>query len=255
MSKLRDQIFGAKGYSVDLKLSTQELGLFRDLITTHWLTTIRALSPELFDEAKSIGIENYHRISDKINHQTFWPKSNRVLPQEAVQQIKNLSFLSVLREEFGAFSISDIYDTEQRHGQEEIYWRLVRPKMITDVGSLHKDQWFHGAFNGGYGMFPKDATTVKIWIPIYCEPGKNGLRVAEGSHRKDYKYRVDLYDGLPRPQLEEELNEIDAPLISVSPGNMIIFNESVLHGGAVNQGDKTRVSAEITMVLQSTVAE
>ncbi|MBP6917380.1 MAG: phytanoyl-CoA dioxygenase family protein [Legionellaceae bacterium] len=253
MLKLKEQVFGDKGYSVDCQLSIEELSTFRQIITQQWLSTFRKHHPHLFDEAQSLGIENYHLIANKIDHQALWPKRNRVLPQDWVHQIKQMSFLSLLREEFGDFAISDIYDTKQHYGEEEIYWRLVRPGIPSDVGSLHKDGWFHGSFNGGYGMFPDGTTTVKIWIPIYCEPGKNGLRVAQGSHLKEFKYRVDITsDGTPRPQLEEDLTINDAPLISVEPGNMIIFNENVLHGGSINLGNQTRVSAEITMVLPKT---
>lgn len=250
MLKLKEQIFGEQGYSIDCQLSNKELNTFREIISQHWLSTIRSQHPDFFDEAQSLGIENYHLIAPKMNHQLLWPKSNRVLPQALVQSIKSMPFISLLREEFGDFTISDIYDTKQHYGQEEIYWRLVRPGISTDVGSLHKDSWFHGAFNGGYGMFPEDTTTVKIWIPIYCEPGKSGLRVAQGSHLKEFKYRIDtMPDGIPRPQLEEDLTMLEAPLIPVEPGNMILFNENVLHGGAINLGNQTRVSAEITMVL------
>lgn len=250
MLNLKDQVFGEKGYSIDCQLSSEELNTFREVITRHWLSAFQSHHPHFFDEAQSLGIENYHHIAHRVEHQSLWPKRNRVLPENLVQRIKQMPFLSVLRDEFGDFSISDIYDTQQHYGQEEIYWRLVRPGVPGDVGSLHKDCWFHGAFNGGYGMFPDGTTTVKVWIPIYCEPGKSGLRVAEGSHLKEYKYRIDTTpDGTPRPQIEEEMTLTDVPLIQVEPGNMILFNEDVLHGGSINMGKQTRVSAEITLVL------
>ena len=250
MLRLKEQIFGEKGYSSDLVLLSNELAMFRQLVNAQWLSVIRSAHPELAEEAEQLGIENYHLIANKMNHQKLWPKSSRELSQEAVQQIKLLPFISILREEFGDFSISDIYDTRQHYGEEEIYWRLVRPNIETDVGPLHKDKWFHGAFNSGYGMFPEDVTTVKIWIPIYCEPAKSGLAIAAGSHLREWQYHIEVVDGIPRPKPDEDLSDAGATLITTKPGNLLIFNEGVLHGGVKNNGEKTRVSAEITMVLK-----
>ena len=249
MLNLKEQIFGERGFSSDLKLSHLEVDVFRELINAQWLSTIKESYPDLADEAKNLGIENYHQLTGKLDHQALWQKCKRVLPQSSVDQIKKLPFMTTLKNEFGEFTISDIYDTHQHHGHEEVYWRLVRPNVESDVGPLHKDKWFHGAFNSGYGMFSDDVTTVKIWIPIYCEPGKSGLSIASGSHLKEWKYHIEVTDGIPRPKPDEDLSQAGAKLIPTEPGNLLIFNEGILHGGVVNQGDKTRVSAEITMVI------
>lgn len=249
MQGLEKQVFGDLGYSADMKLSASELEVFRQQINNHWLRVIDAAYPELTKEAQAYGVDNYHQISDRMDHNKLWSKSNRVLPQSSINQIKSLPFITRLKEEFGEFAISDIYDTEQRHGQEEIYWRLVRPNKPTDVGSLHRDSWFHDSFNGGYGMFPEGTVTVKVWIPIYCEPGKSGLAIVAGSHLREWNYHLETINGAAKPILDEDPSTIDAKLIPTEPGNMLIFNENVLHGGVVNRGEKTRVSVEITMVL------
>jgi len=145
--------------------------------------------------------------------------------------------------------VSDIYDTEQRHGCEEIYWRLVRPNVEGDVGLLHADKWFHNSFNMGYGMFLEGVVTVKVWIPIFCEPEKNGLSMLEGSHLRDWEYHIEEIEGLPKPVIDEAINSLGAELISTEPGNMLIFHEKTLHGGVLNVGEYTRVSVEITMVM------
>lgn len=249
MSKIKDQVFGDAGYSSDMKLSPEELEIFRKQINMQWLKTIRDSYPQLSEKAENHGIRNYHEIADLMEHSKLWTKKARVLPQSSVDIIKSLPFIQTLKEEFGNFAISDIYDTEQRHGQEEIYWRLVRPHKPTDVGSLHRDSWFHGTFNGGYGMFADNVVTVKVWIPIYCEPGKSGLAIVAGSHLRDWKYHLEQTPYGAKPVLDEDPSAVNAKLIPTEPGNMLIFNENVLHGGVVNQGAFTRVSAEITMVL------
>lgn len=253
MLKLKEQVFGEVGYSSDLMLSPEELNVFRQVVNAQWLSTISTAHPDLFEEATQLGIENYHLLSDRLNHQKLWPKKTRVLPQASVNLIKALPFIATLKKEFGDFTISDIYDTEQHYGEEEIYWRLVRPGVETDVGPLHKDKWFHGAFNSGYGMFEEGVQTVKIWIPIFCEPGKSGLRLAAGSHLREWKYHMVVTDGVPRPHPDEDLSDACAKLMHTEPGNLLLFNESVLHGGVLNNGNKTRVSAEITMVLKEPV--
>jgi hypothetical protein len=247
---LKDQVFGEAGYSSDLKLTIAELNIFRTLISQQWLQAINTLHPDLTDKAEKLGIENYHQISNHVNHKKMWPKSNRVLPQKAVLQIKQLPFLTTLRREFGEFSLSDIYDTKQHGGHEEVYWRLVRPNEATDVGPLHKDRWFHGAFNDGYGMFKEDEVTVKMWIPILCESGKSGLYLLPGSHLKEWKYHIEIADGVPRPVPDEDLTASGAILMPTAPGNVLLFHENVLHGGAINSSTTTRVSAEITLVLK-----
>lgn len=251
MQGLKDQVFGDLGYSADMKLTASELEVFRQHINQHWLEVIDGTHPELTKEAQAYGIANYHQISDRMDHNKLWSKRNRVLPQSSVDCIKSLPFITQLKKEFGEFSISDIYDTQQHHGKEEIYWRLVRPNRQNDVGSLHRDSWFHDSFNGGYGMFPEGTTTVKVWIPIYCEPGKSGLALVAGSHLREWNYHFETMNGAAKPILDEDPSTIDAKLIPTEPGNMLIFNENVLHGGVVNRGEKTRVSVEITMVLNS----
>jgi hypothetical protein len=247
---LKNQVFGEAGYSADLKLTTFELNIFRKLINQQWLQAINTFHPDLTAKAEKLGIEKYHQISDYVNHKKMWPKSNRVLPDDAVLQIKQLPFLTTLRREFGEFSLSDIYDTKQHNGHEEVYWRLVRPNEALDVGPLHKDRWFHGAFNQGYGMFKEDEVTVKMWIPISCESGKSGLYLLAGSHLKEWKYHIEITDGIPRPVPDEDLTTAGATLIPTAPGNVLLFHENILHGGAINCGSATRVSAEITLVLK-----
>jgi ectoine hydroxylase-related dioxygenase (phytanoyl-CoA dioxygenase family) len=249
MLKLKDQIFGSKGYSADMKLSIAELEVFRDLISSQWVSVIRNAYPDLADEAAAQGIENYHIIADRLDHKSLWPKANRVFSQTIVEKIKTLQFFQVLKQEFGEFSISDVYDVKQRYGHEEIYWRLVRPNVKGDVGLLHADKWFHDSFNMGYGMFPEGSVTVKVWIPIFCEPGKSGLSMLEGSHLNDWKYHIEEIEGLPKPVIDENADILGAELILTEPGNMLIFHEKTLHGGVLNEGRYTRVSVEITMVM------
>ena len=154
--------------------------------------------------------------------------------------------MAILKDIFGNFKISNIvYDQILVKDSEEIYWRLVRPEAESDVGVLHADKWFHEILSSEY--IPKKTTSLKLWIPIYCEPGKNGLLIVPNSNKREWEYVLTSNKlGQQKPVI------VDSPpsiLINTPPGNMIIFSDSTLHGGAPNRGLKTRVSVEITLLL------
>ncbi|RXZ33722.1 hypothetical protein D9O50_11510 [Oxalobacteraceae bacterium CAVE-383] len=247
---LKNKIFGSPGYSRDVRLTPDELGVFRAAITEQWLSVIGAAHPELVSRFREIGIENYHQLAHLLRHEKLWPKQTRCLPRESCGKIRILPFLQTLRDELGNFTISEVFygDTHEA-GREEIYWRLVRPNAATDVGTLHADKWFHEVTDVGDRAFPRGSETVKIWIPIFSQPGKNGLMIVPDSHLKKYHYYAEPGPGGMKPVIDENIATIGAELMVTEPGNMLIFNEGIVHGGAVNRGDQTRVSVEITMVF------
>jgi len=126
----------------------------------------------------------------------------------------------------------------------------VRPEAVSDVGPIHADKWFHNVLRSGYGMFPLGIATVKIWIPIYCESGKSGLIVVPDSHKREWQYEYVDKAGLKKPVIKEGLEDVSRVLVPTDPGTLLVFNERLLHGGAVNHGSTTRVSSEITLVLR-----
>ena len=242
-------VFESPGFSSDIFLNNEDLVLFRKCIESQYLEVISGLEFPTNEIIAGKGIENYHEVSELVDHNHLWNKKNRCLPVESVSKIKATNFFVKLKNIFGDFKISDIaYDQIKISGVEEIYWRLVRPGVPTDVGSLHADKWFHDVLGFQDTIIPKNITTVKIWIPIYCEPGKNGLLLVRDSHLKKWKYSFTINNnGQPRPVFEDKA---EAELINTPPGNVLIFNDGLLHGGAVNKGAKTRVSVEITLLLQ-----
>ena len=40
-------------------------------------------------------------------------------------------------------------------------------------------------------------------------------------------------------------------LINTKPGNIILFNDNLIHGGALNTGKNTRVSTEFTLLVKN----
>lgn len=250
-SRLRDQIFGSPGYSTDLALSLEELEVFRDAIFKQWLSVIAMVYPEHVETFDRHGLAQYHRFSHLVEHNKLWLKERRLLPREDVDLISALPFVTTLQRAFGDFVVSDaLLGNTVVPGRKEIYWRIVRPGHPSDVGPLHADKWFHNSIGSGQAMFPPSVSTAKVWIPIYCEPGKSGLIVVPESHKRDWLHKYVDKDGCLKPELCETIDST-AFLIETDPGTLVIFNENLLHGGAVNRGTMTRVSAEITMVFNS----
>jgi hypothetical protein len=247
---LKRKIYEEPGYSMDVRLTPEELDVFRSAICEQWLSVIEMHHPELVSQFRDVGIKNYHTLSHLISHEKMWPKENRCLPMHSCKRIKELPFLQTLRNELGEFKLADVYyGNTHETGREEIYWRLVRPDATTDVGSLHADKWFHEVMGMNDTVFPTGSTTVKIWIPIFSVPGKNGLLIVPNSHLREWRYHGELGSGGMKPHIDEDVDNIDVELMLTDPGNMLIFNEGTLHGGAVNRGGETRVSVEITMVF------
>jgi ectoine hydroxylase-related dioxygenase (phytanoyl-CoA dioxygenase family) len=46
-------------------------------------------------------------------------------------------------------------------------------------------------------------------------------------------------------------NELKPILVETIPGQAVVFNDLLLHGGALNKGELSRVSLEFTMLLRN----
>ena len=177
-----------------------------------------------------------------------------MLPLAAVKRIQALDFYKKIKQALGASAISDVVyeDGNVQVGHGEIYWRLVRPGVTTDVGPLHADKWFHDVIGGEYGMFSENITTVKMWMPVVCEKGKNGLVLVPRSHKKEWNVKYIHNGTAPKPHFDDKLEDYERVLMPTEQGDILLFNENLLHCGAVNQGNSTRVSIEITFIKNMT---
>jgi len=250
-TEISERVLKDPGYCTDIRLTPHELEFFREAIQRQWLERIAELYPDLAPRFAEGGLANYHKLAHLVDHQKLWPKPYRVLPASVAAQAKQLPVMDRLRSAFGDFVISDYaYENEIEDGREELYWRIVRPNVRTYVGQLHADKWFHERLGSGdYGMFEAGTETIKIWTAIYCEPGRNGLIIVPHSHERDWRYQHVKAGNSTRPQILEDEETLGGVLVGTEPGTLLIFNDGTLHGGAVNQGDFTRVSMEITMVF------
>ena len=236
------------GYRTDIHLSQSDLSFLRTHISTQWFDVIKSHSPHIaeFVSNNSLSIFEYHQISNQINHSSLWPKSHRVLPSTFSRLFFQTSFYADLRSLFGSFEISD----EDCLGYPNIYWRLVRPNEPADVGPLHRDSWFW-ELNSSFAKPNYPFTRYKVWVPIFTEPGLNGLLVEPGSHlRDDICWKGEFRHGIMKPVLLSPLSSINSELVHLSPGSCIIFDDNLIHGGSINRGDFTRVSLEFTIIAR-----
>jgi hypothetical protein len=247
MKAILQEVFEQPGYSNAITISDEDLGGLREAISRQWLGAIRNAHPQLADTFKACGIARYHEFAHLVDHSRLWNKSKRCLPAKRVQAIKRMNFMAELAQVFGPFSLAKVsYENGVVEDREEIYWRLVRPGQASDVGPLHADKWFHEMLGLQGSAISQGSYTLKVWIPIHCEPGKNGLLLVPNSHKRDWKHSTALVNGVPKPVFEDEAEAI---LLPTPPGNLLVFREETLHGGAVNKSDETRVSCEITLVF------
>ena len=239
MEETAIDVHGEAGFSI-LPLPPSDLSQIQRMVQRHWLSTIQKHHPEHSQVFESAGIQDYHLHSSLLPHGSIWSKLNRILPAADVTAIRDMEFFKVLKKNFGDFTISD----EENVGHEEIYWRIVRPYQPQDIGPMHADSWF---WDLGHGQTPPGTERVKVWIPLFCEPGANGLEVVPGSHLKTWKYHGEMKGTFVKPVFDEDRSTLNINLLATKPGDAVVFNDKLLHGGALNKGAKTRVSCEFTM--------
>ena len=85
-------------------------------------------------------------------------------------------------------------------------------------------------------------------MPIFCEDEDTGFKFVPNSHKQEWDYTYELKDEKfkPIPKLEE--SKINPIKFIGKPGDIIVFNDKLLHGGYTTPY-KTRVSLEFTLKL------
>ena len=246
--KYEEEIYKGKGYSTDLALNKKELDFIKKKIYEQWIYRIQIINPKLASKIfkNKISIENYHLISNELNHSKVWPKNTRIFSNIFSNWLRESDFYKLLHNIFGDFIISD----EDDLGWPNIYWRLVRPKTNSDIGPLHRDSWFW-TLNDNFPKPNFNFSRIKVWIPIHTEIGLNGLMIEEYSqNRKDIVWEGELRDGILKPVIKTDINKLNPKLIKVEEGQAILFNDNLIHGGSINFAEKCRVSLEFTMLIR-----
>ena len=228
------EVNDGKGYDTDA-LTAQELDRVRRMIAAQYLQTLGTVDANLSRRAAAVGIYEYHTLPLPFDHGTFWPKEKRVLPENTLTEFERMGFFQRIR---AALPSAEIY-------HDDLMWRIVRPNEPSDIGPVHADKWF---WDAGNGSISTDRERLKIWIAVYTESGLNGLTVKPHSHTSDrWKRHFEYKHGIRKPVLDESTDELRMELLPLKSGELVLFHDSLLHGGALNRGMTCRVSLELTV--------
>ena len=238
-----------EGFDTSLKLLSRDLDVIRKHVYQQWLSTVINFSGNKFNYLEKINypITKYHLLKLNYEHSAAFSKKNRMLPDSFGAWFANTSLYLRLKKEFGEFIVSD----EERLGYPNFYWRITRPNEPSDVGPLHRDSWFW-ELDKNYHFPFNEFKRVKVWIPLYVIPNRNGLLVSPGSHQeKNITWESELRNGTRKPKITYIPEKLTVKLIESTNGNAIVFDDNLLHGGAPNCGEDTRISMEFTMIVNT----
>jgi predicted O-methyltransferase YrrM len=243
-SKILAEIYRNDGYFIADILDAEGLAALRGIVDDKFHSALKIKYPDLYDEFAELNASQYHLKSDLIDHANMWRKAMRTFDADLVERFLALPWKDRMAEKIGPFEILGAEEV----GLPDIYMRLVRPNAESDVGPIHADQWFTDLGNHSYDP---DLLLVKVWIPVYSEPQKDGLIGVPGSHLNPVPYDSELRDGYVKPVLPKEVEASINPIrLPAQPGQAVSFRYDFLHGGTVNRGTNTRVSLEATLVLK-----
>lgn len=238
-----NEVYGELGYSTS-RLSDNDFSKLRDFVNNHYSEILTSVAKIKDNEILHHEMDEYHNYSNNIEHEKIWSKRNRILKKQVVHEILELDLFKEIKNEIGEVTISD----EENIGYPEIYWRLVRPLPHNDVGPIHADAWF---WELGHGETPPTYERIKFWFSLYNEIGANGFCYVPSSHLENYEYESEFRNGFVKPTFDAQKYNLNIQTFNSMPGDFIIFNDKLLHGGKVG-GIKTRVSMEFTLFVPKT---
>lgn len=241
MKNIVEDVYSLDGFYSDLKLSKNELEDLRKIVRCEYLDRIKSIYSSKYKDFEEYPMDMYHSICSSVDHKELWPKKYRCLNSKNIEMVRSFKFFNELKNIFGKLDITD----EDNIGREEIYWRLVRPNCNEDVGPIHADCWFWELNKPEERMSKR----IKIWMPVFCDDEDTGFKFVPNSHKQEWDYTHELKDGKfkPIPNLEEP--NINSIKFLGKPGDIIVFNDKLLHGGYTTP-HKTRVSLEFTLKLK-----
>ena len=90
-----------------------------------------------------------------------------------------------------------------------------------------------------------------MWVPIFNETGKGGLRVIPDSHRMEFPYGIAESGGRKRPVISIDESKYEIVNLPSAPGEAVMFNYHLVHGGIPSTGERCRVSLEMTLAVDA----
>ncbi len=251
LKELISELDNGEGYKIFQFLTDKDFANMKNIIHTQLIETLKnnIKNKTIINRVYKTRLENYHQLSNLIDHSKFWNKKKRILKVNDVEKVQQMDFFKKLKNLFGDFFVAD----EEQLGYPNYYWRLVRPNEKNDIGPLHRDEWFW-ILNPNWlpkkGLFKR----FKVWIPIVTEVGLNGLLIEKSSQlREDIQWVGEFRDEIQKPKLLTKSENLNAELVNINLKELIIFDDKLLHGGALNKGSLTRVNLEFTILKKESL--
>jgi hypothetical protein len=212
--------------------------LIESAVVSHISQQINTSFSDIDEAARFIANNCFEKFKDKP--QRILPRS---IATSLVGMISDMGFCDL--------SIGEFITDEENLLYPNIYWRIVRPNMLSDVGPIHADRWF---WDLSGSTFPPTHKRVKVWMPLLQNDHNPSLLVVPGSHTHTYTYgsTVDK-SGKVRPTFDQSAVHQQLVPAPVKLGQAVVFNDSLLHGGQAT--DTVRVSVEWTLACKSRICE
>lgn len=184
-------------------------------------------------------LEQYHVWSQELGipHDELFTSANRHfgLTGQFRDTLLNSNVINILKE-LGVSSFECTAGPGHEPGKDPLGFRIARPSR-EDAVHLHAESWYGGDVD----------SHLNLWLPVLGFDENATLPLVPGSHVKDYptsepseKFRSKMLD-----YDESNLNIIRPKF---NPGMGVIFHSNLLHGGAVNLSDVTRISLEVRFI-------
>ena len=187
---------------------------------------------------------------DSVTHDKISNKNLRFLNAEQIDIIKNMNFFKILKNELDKKNISTkaiggVFNENET--DEEIYFRVVRPFYLSDVGVPHADAWYHDSYNPSEKLKNALSSSFKIWIPIFPDIRYAGLSILQNSNDSFKNYKK-IFKGSGFVPSIDFSNDIKLDQVFTDSGELLIFHPYTIHCGVVNYDTKCRISVEITLI-------
>jgi hypothetical protein len=233
--------------NLDHELKSQGFARIK-LLEPAELGSIRTFIQKSISAAINVDVESlssYHEFVTDAQHLTMASKKNRIFKAEDALAILDFESIKKLISSFPGYGPANVvFGQLQSEERPEVYFRLVRPHADSDVGPIHCDCWYHDLYMQDF----LGSLSYKVWISIQSAESQNGLLVYPGSDQFDLNYKsLETSEG-PRPVPDFDIKDAGAGyLVPTTPGDAIIFSDKMLHQGAINAAETTRISVEITL--------
>jgi hypothetical protein len=190
---------------------------------------------------------NIHKSEDCQKYFDSLTYKLRTLPCSEACKIMHTGWMQELLE-LTDMKLVDAY----KFGYPTFTWRLTRPGISEDYRSLHKDVWFRTNLSGN-AIFDKTRSEhtqrISAWMSLKTVKDKSGLLIVRNSQKVDsISFKSAMDNGVRKPQIEnQDMESIDFEYANTSEGDIALWGQNFLHGGAPNNSIYCRVSLEFTL--------